>query len=374
MRLVASLLPLLLLLPYCTPFLPLPPLRTGALSTLGFNSFSHIAVQPRAGRGRTLYASNSAKKAKRIVGLKRQKIRQLAKKQKEEMAAKKVVLVPSDTLTQPSRSPNLLTTLLQQAIQAEDYSLAASLRDELSQATATPPGLLEWPTPPLPSWLAARLLALENPSYPFPTPLQSTLLATLHTTQTPATATSTSTTLIHAPPGTGKTLSYYLTTLPQITPSLLTRVQNRPPPPATPLLLILVPTTALAIQSSLLAYTLLGGTVRPPTGSEYTPGSTQNMFKYTGPRNVKITCHLNPGDPLPTTVDILIVTKSALPSLDPSVFKDVISVVVDEPMVTLPCYLPKARFYTITGSGELGEGYKRVSLAKSLTGLSVSQA
>lgn len=226
------------------------------------------------------------------------------------------------------RSLNQLQTSLQTALRTEDYSSAAKLRDEIKSLYPSAPTVFTFSSPPLPSWLASRVPSLTKydptlkspiPSFPSPTLLQSSLLSSPFS----AVALSRSVT-IHAPPGSGKTLAAYLHVLTVLdyslrercgdrlksltksslasisasklqafsSPSITSSIESALPPPSAipgskqpPLALFLVPTPALAVQQSLLAYELLGGKVRAARGEgehaydEWVPGDPSNAFR-----------------------------------------------------------------------------------------------
>uniref|UniRef100_A0A7S2JR01 RNA helicase n=1 Tax=Leptocylindrus danicus TaxID=163516 RepID=A0A7S2JR01_9STRA len=82
-----------------------------------------------------------------------------------------------------------------------------------------------------------------------------------------------------------------------------------------PLALIVVPTRELGVQLALNLFELVGGNTRRTKTDLYAPGSTANMFKYKGPRGVKIGCVLDESeaeDGLKLQTDVAITTPQFL--------------------------------------------------------------
>ena len=85
-----------------------------------------------------------------------------------------------------------------------------------------------------------------------------------------------------------------------------------------PLSLIVVPTRELGVQTALLLFELVGGNTRRTKTELYDPGNAANMFKYKGPRGVKIGCVLDKAeaeDGLKLQTDIAITTPQFLEKL-----------------------------------------------------------
>ena len=99
-----------------------------------------------------------------------------------------------------------------------------------------------------------------------------------------------------------------------------------------PLVLVVVPTFALGSQTALSLFELVGGNLR----RDFVPGDNRNMFGYSGPRGVRISCVLNEEEArmgMSTGTDIAIVRGDLLSGvisrgeIDP---KELKGVVVDE--------------------------------------------
>lgn len=85
-----------------------------------------------------------------------------------------------------------------------------------------------------------------------------------------------------------------------------------------PLALIVVPSRELGVQTALLLFELVGGNTRRTKTELYDPGNAANMFKYKGPRGVKIGCVLDKAeaeDGLKLQTDIAITTPEFLGKL-----------------------------------------------------------
>ena len=85
-----------------------------------------------------------------------------------------------------------------------------------------------------------------------------------------------------------------------------------------PLALIVVPTRELGVQTALILFELVGGNTRRLQTELYDPGNAANMFKYKGPRGVKIGCVLDKAeaeDGLKLQTDIAITTPEFLGKL-----------------------------------------------------------
>ena len=82
-----------------------------------------------------------------------------------------------------------------------------------------------------------------------------------------------------------------------------------------PLALIVVPTRELGVQLALNLFELVGGNTRRTKTDLYAPGSAANMFKYKGPRGVKIGCVLDEAeaeDGLKLQTDVAVTTPKFL--------------------------------------------------------------
>jgi len=85
-----------------------------------------------------------------------------------------------------------------------------------------------------------------------------------------------------------------------------------------PLAVILVPTRELGVQIALNLFELVGGNTRRTKTELYDPGNSANMFKYKGPRGVKIGCVLDEAeaeDGLKLQTDVAITTPKFLGKL-----------------------------------------------------------
>ena len=166
---------------------------------------------------------------------------------------------------------NELHTQLYQAVSSEDYSRAAAIRDimriKLEKGGENVLALGDWEKLGIVSWLAQRASEL---GFMIPTPIQSRS-ATVIANQCDC--------IINAPTGSGKTLAFLLPLLslleypPEVYPDDLDG----------PRLLLVVPTRELGVQIAMLVFKLFGGSVNPGI-----PGSSGNMFRYVGPRGIKV--------------------------------------------------------------------------------------
>jgi len=176
---------------------------------------------------------------------------------------------------------NTLQTALRNAVQTEDYALAAKIRDRVASFGGGS-GRKDWYELGLPFWLADRA---ERLGYMYPTAVQAAAVAELLRG---------SDVLIQAQTGSGKTLAFLLPCLAQLSPSLFSVEILRSqmgPTSLQPLALFLVPTRELGAQLALLIWRLLGG-----NDSERTPGDETNIFTYEGPRGVKVMGILDEAD------------------------------------------------------------------------------
>lgn len=167
---------------------------------------------------------------------------------------------------------NQLQTALNNAIASENYDLAAKIRDVLNlaignteEADSTPSG--DWRRLGVLDWLSDRV---EDLGYRLPTEVQRRASHVILDRKD---------CVIEAATGSGKTLAFLLPAL-----SLL-----RYPPDLYlddlqgPGGLIIVPTRELGVQAVMLIYKLFGGSINPGV-----PGERANMFRYHGPRGLKV--------------------------------------------------------------------------------------
>lgn len=178
---------------------------------------------------------------------------------------------------------NALQTRLIRAIEAEDYAEAARARDALREASeaegrgdegndkgggkssAAPLLLPAWGDLPLepgraktPEWLAQRA---EQLGYLYPTDIQRRAYEALSVPGRDA--------VVVAQTGSGKTLAFLMPLLSRLDYSRCGGSSAFPPssgdappsPPAAPQLVIVVPTRDLGVQTALLVYRLLGGSI-----------------------------------------------------------------------------------------------------------------
>lgn len=186
---------------------------------------------------------------------------------------------------------NQLQTALVSALEAEDYHKAAALRDRLSQRSGGQAPRIDWEALGLPDWLTSRV---EQLGFRFPTEIQRAALPQLLTGRDGA---------IRSQTGSGKTLAFLLPALAALaaTPEVYADESKGPPVWVAeaggrrweravyqddlkgPEVLVLVPTLELGAQLALLCYRLLGGNI-----SARRPGDSANIYRYRGPRGVKV--------------------------------------------------------------------------------------
>ena len=165
---------------------------------------------------------------------------------------------------------NQLQTALNNAIASENYELAAKIRDVLSiamgpEASSVPVG--DWHALGILEWMADRA---EDMGYRLPTEVQRRAAPVIAGGKD---------CVIEAATGSGKTLAFLLPVL-----SLL-----RYPPDVYPddlkgpAALIVVPNRELGVQAVMLIYKIFGGSLNPGV-----PGERANMFRYRGPRGLKV--------------------------------------------------------------------------------------
>uniref|UniRef100_A0A7S4JGV2 RNA helicase n=2 Tax=Guillardia theta TaxID=55529 RepID=A0A7S4JGV2_GUITH len=208
---------------------------------------------------------------------------------------------------------NRLHTALNAAVEAEDYTSASLLRDQISaisgfQADDRKKHSLDWKALGVPDWLVDRL---ERMGFRLPTQVQRNAMKAI----SQKAVFSSRDTVIRSPTGSGKTLSYLVPLLSWLSDDLLdedlstylSRFTNKESTKSqkiskvledeiapAPLAVIVVPTRELGVQVSMLCYQLLGGSRRNPTLQpnsllpQVMPGNRLNMFKYTGPRRAKV--------------------------------------------------------------------------------------
>ena len=192
---------------------------------------------------------------------------------------------------------NLVQTQLRAAVLREDYEEAVRLRDLLKRgengvavngasesAAATTAsvnsiimdslGSAGWPQLGIQDWLVDRLDSMD---LPLPTAIQSSATRAVLASADCCICSAT---------GSGKTLALAVPMLSLLTFSLFeveTLVRNGASSLLRPIAMIVVPSRELGAQMALLLYRLLGGSTVSAA-----PGSKLNMFKYNGPKNVRV--------------------------------------------------------------------------------------
>ncbi|KAA8498232.1 RNA helicase CrhR [Porphyridium purpureum] len=173
---------------------------------------------------------------------------------------------------------NVLQTQLRFALKAEDYQLAAEIRDKIQ--ALLPEGadvreFVDWRSFGVPAWLADRL---ERLGWELPLQIQrQAMIATLEKERDAAVLSQT---------GSGKSLAYMVPLLSRLSDQLFEcsssgKLADKRAPV---LALVVVPSKELAAKQALLLYQLLGGDLR----KESDPGSKLNMYQYTGPRGIRV--------------------------------------------------------------------------------------
>ncbi|KAL4447639.1 hypothetical protein ABPG75_004858 [Micractinium tetrahymenae] len=164
---------------------------------------------------------------------------------------------------------NQLQTALNRAIAAEDWGLAAKLRDllRLLAGPAENRQAADWRGLGILDWLADRA---ENLGFTFPTEVQKRAAPVILDGDD---------CIIQSETGSGKTLAFLLPALSRLgyPPSLY------PDDLKGPQAVIVVPTRELGVQVVMLIYRLFGGSV-----NQGVPGQGGNMFGYHGPRGLKV--------------------------------------------------------------------------------------
>lgn len=185
--------------------------------------------------------------------------------------------------------PNQLQTALNNAIASENYDLAAKIRDVLALAisadgdsgTGTAPSG-DWRRLGIIDWIADRV---EDIGYILPTEVQRRASHVILDRKD---------CVIEAATGSGKTLSFLLPALSLLRYPPDLYVDDLQGPGA----LIIVPTRELGVQAVMLVYKLFGGSINPGV-----PGERANMFRYKGPRGLKVKGLLLPDEVEMAVVD-----------------------------------------------------------------------
>ena len=159
---------------------------------------------------------------------------------------------------------NVLTTVLNRAIFEENYALAGKASGKLKaiQGITDPKEqLLDWRALGVANWIATRA---EDLGFRYPTAIQRrAALAMMNVNDV----------VISSQTGSGKTLAYLMPTIDGM--NFVGRGMLQ--------LLIIVPTRELVVQNVMLIYRILGGNV-----STKMPGDAGNIFRYIGPRGIKV--------------------------------------------------------------------------------------
>lgn len=192
---------------------------------------------------------------------------------------------------------NILTTVLNKAIFSEDYALAAKASTKLKalQGLEDPrEQLLDWRSLGMANWIASRA---EDLGFRYPTAIQRrAALAMMNVNDI----------VISSQTGSGKTLAYLMPTIDGM--NFVGRGMLQ--------LLVIVPTRELVVQNAMLIWRILGGNV-----SRQMPGDTANIFRYIGPRGVKVKGvfdhekHVMNPDPDTTIAEIVVGTPEELRDL-----------------------------------------------------------
>eukprot|EP00184_Porphyridium_aerugineum_P004579 CAMPEP_0184693410 /NCGR_PEP_ID=MMETSP0313-20130426/1641_1 /TAXON_ID=2792 /ORGANISM="Porphyridium aerugineum, Strain SAG 1380-2" /LENGTH=592 /DNA_ID=CAMNT_0027151485 /DNA_START=158 /DNA_END=1936 /DNA_ORIENTATION=- len=176
---------------------------------------------------------------------------------------------------------NILQTQLRMALKAEDYKLAAEIRDQIKSKIGSNQDMREfvdWRAFGAPSWLSDRL---EKLGFELPLQIQrQTMQASVEQDREVAILSQT---------GSGKSLGYMVPLLTKLSDALFdASIEYKPVDAPTnrfpQVAMIIVPSAELASTTALLLYQLLGGDLR----KDHEPGSKLNMYQYQGPRGIRV--------------------------------------------------------------------------------------
>lgn len=164
---------------------------------------------------------------------------------------------------------NHLHSLLARAVDAELYEEACFIRDRIQGLMETS-NTSSWRELGVLDWLIDRV---DDLGFSIPTPIQARAGDAI--LRSAAASCS-----LQAPTGSGKTLAFLLPCL-----SLLSYPpETYPEDLEGPQLVVVVPTRELGVQIAMIIFRLFGGSV----ASDGIPGNKSNMFRYTGPRGLRI--------------------------------------------------------------------------------------
>jgi hypothetical protein len=186
----------------------------------------------------------------------------------------------NDTSSSSPRKPhidsidlNQLQTALNNAIAAENYDLAAKIRDVLALAISNEGGDVDaapfgdWRRLGILEWISDRA---EDLGFRLPTEVQRRASHVILDRKD---------CILEAVTGSGKTLAFLLPALSLLKYPPDLYIDDLQGPGA----LIIVPTRELGVQAVMLVYKLFGGSINPGI-----PGERANMFRYHGPRGLKV--------------------------------------------------------------------------------------
>ena len=152
---------------------------------------------------------------------------------------------------------------------AELYEEACFIRDRI-QSLMDESNTSSWRDLGVLDWLVDRV---DDLGFSIPTPIQARAAETILRSRAASCS-------LQAPTGSGKTLAFLLPCL-----SLLSYPpETYPEDLESPQLVIVVPTRELGVQIAMIVFRLFGGSV----ASDGIPGNRSNMFRYTGPRGVRV--------------------------------------------------------------------------------------
>ena len=152
---------------------------------------------------------------------------------------------------------------------AELYEEACFIRDRI-QSLMDESNTSSWRDLGVLDWLDDRV---DDLGFSIPTPIQARAAETILRSRAASCS-------LQAPTGSGKTLAFLLPCL-----SLLSYPpETYPEDLESPQLVIVVPTRELGVQIAMIVFRLFGGSV----ASDGIPGNRSNMFRYTGPRGVRV--------------------------------------------------------------------------------------